>query len=64
MIVGDSPLIESHRIRLALPVTSEEGVALAGSSGTIVHVWSSGNRCELEFTNPFHTVARDDIEAA
>jgi uncharacterized protein (TIGR02058 family) len=50
-------LLELKRITLAKSVASLEGVVPAGSTGTIVHVWSSGTDCAVEFTRPFHAVA-------
>jgi hypothetical protein len=58
--------VELARVTLARPVLSEEGQVPAGSTGTIVHVWSSGTTCEVEFTRPFRAVATvkvDDIAA-
>jgi hypothetical protein len=55
---------ELSRVTLARPVLSEEGQVPAGSTGTVVHVWSSGTVCEVEFTKPFPaiaTVKADDI---
>jgi hypothetical protein len=58
--------VELARVTLARPVLSEEGQVPAGATGTIVHVWSSGTACEVEFTRPFPAVATvkaDDIAA-
>lgn len=55
---------ELSRITLARPVVAEEGQVPAGSTGTVVHVWSSGTACEVEFTKPLPaiaTVKADDI---
>jgi hypothetical protein len=49
--------VELARVTLARPVLSKEGQVPAGSTGTIVHVWSSGTACEVEFTRPFRAVA-------
>jgi hypothetical protein len=41
-------------------------VVPAGSVGTIVHVWRGGAACEVEFSDPFETVATvraDDLAA-
>jgi hypothetical protein len=57
---------ELSRVTLSRPVPSEEGQVPAGSTGTVVHVWSSGTACEVEFTMPFRaiaTVKADDIAA-
>jgi hypothetical protein len=48
---------ELSRVTLTRDVSSEDGLVPAGSSGTIVHVYSSGPAYEVEFTMPFHTVA-------
>jgi hypothetical protein len=58
--------VELARVTLARPVLSDEGQVPAGSTGTIVHVWSSGTSSEVEFTRPFRAVATvkaDDIAA-
>lgn len=58
--------VELARVTLRRPVLSEEGQVPAGSTGTIVHVWSTGTACEVEFTSPFRaiaTVSADDIAA-
>jgi hypothetical protein len=58
--------VELARVTLARPVLSEEGQVPAGSTGTVVHVWSSGTTREVEFTRPFRAVATvkaDDIAA-
>ena len=55
---------ELSRVTLSRPVLSEEGQVPAGSTGTVVHVWSSGTVCEVEFTKPFQaiaTVKADDV---
>jgi Domain of unknown function (DUF4926) len=52
-----SAFVELARVTLARPVSSEEGQVAAGATGTIVHVWSSGTACEVEFTKPFQAVA-------
>jgi hypothetical protein len=61
-ITQDAPskaraFVELARVTLARPVLSEEGQVPAGATGTIVHVWSSGTACEVEFTKPFQAVA-------
>jgi molybdopterin-binding protein len=51
-------------VTLSRPVLSEEGQVPAGATGTVVHVWSSGTVCEVEFTKPFQaiaTVKADDV---
>ena len=58
--------VELTRVTLARSVLSEERQIPAGSTGTVVHVWSSGTTCEVEFTRPFRAVATvkvDDIAA-
>jgi hypothetical protein len=57
---------ELSRVTLSRPVLSEDGQVPAGSTGTVVHVWSSGTTCEVEFTKPFQAIAMvkaDDIAA-
>lgn len=56
--------VELARVTLGRPVLSEEGQVPAGATGTVVHVWSSGTACEVEFTKPFRaiaTVKADDL---
>jgi len=58
--------VELARVTLARPVHSDEGQVPVGSTGTVVHVWSSGRACEVEFTRPLRAVATvkaDDIAA-
>lgn len=60
------PRAELSRVTLAHNVESEDGVIPAGASGTIMHVYPGGPAYEVEFTQPFHTVATvkaDDIAA-
>lgn len=48
---------ELERVTLGRPVESEDGLVPAGTSGTIMHVYSEGSAYEVEFTEPFSTVA-------
>ena len=51
------PIEELTRVALSKPVETESGVLPAGSMGTVVGVYQSGAAYEVEFANPFHTVA-------
>jgi hypothetical protein len=48
---------ELSRVTLSRPVVSEDGQVPAESTGTVVHAWSSGTVCEVEFTKPFRAIA-------
>lgn len=63
---GDCQFTELTQVTLSRPVQADEGVVPAGSVGTIVHVWRGGAACEVEFSDPFETVATvraDDLAA-
>ena len=51
------PIEELTRVALSMPVETESGVLPAGSLGTVVGVYQSGAAYEVEFANPFQTVA-------
>jgi hypothetical protein len=48
---------ELSRVTLSRPVLAEVGQVPAGSTGIVVHVWSSGTVCEVELTKPFRAIA-------
>ncbi len=54
---GLSPVLELSRITLARQVTSDDGVLPPGAQGTVVHTYRDGRAYEVEFTEPFPTVA-------
>lgn len=56
--VKQRPAIEElSRVALAVAVRTEDGELPAGATGTVVGVYRQGEAYEIEFTQPFHTVA-------
>lgn len=48
---------ELSLVSLLLPVESDGGLLPAGATGTVVHVYPDERAYEVEFNQPFHTVA-------
>jgi hypothetical protein len=53
---------ELSLVSLSQPVTSDEGLLPEGATGTVVFVYPAEQAYEVEFQEPFHTVAT--VEAA
>ena len=50
-------------VSLSRPVTSEDGQLPSGAVGTVVHVYPQERAYEVEFFQPFHTVATVEATA-
>lgn len=53
---------ELSLVSLGRPVKSGDGLLPSGAAGTVVHVYPAERAYEVEFFEPFHTVAT--VEAA
>jgi hypothetical protein len=50
-------------VKLGKPVQAQQGTLPAGSSGTVVHVYTDGQACIVEFYEPFHAVVTVEADA-
>lgn len=56
--LGRPPIAELERVSLSSSVTDDDGREVpAGSTGPVVGVYRGGAAYEVEFVEPFHTVA-------
>ncbi len=53
---------ELSLVSLGRPVKSDDGLLPSGATGTVVHIYPAERAYEVEFQQPFHTVAT--VEAA
>ena len=54
---------ELSLVSLTCAVESQDGLLPAGATGTVVHVYSQGRAYEVEFSEPFHTIATIEATA-
>ncbi|WP_267427170.1 DUF4926 domain-containing protein [Methylobacterium sp. GC_Met_2] len=58
------PVRELDRVRVLLPVMGDDDLTVpAGATGTVVAVYTDGAAFEVEFTEPFDTLATIDAAA-
>lgn len=61
---GDGAPRELDRVRMLRPVASDDDVTVPeGATGTVVAVYADGEAFEVEFTEPFDTLATVDAAA-
>jgi hypothetical protein len=54
---------ELSLVSLVHAIESEDGILPVGAIGTVVHVYPQGQAYEVEFFEPFHTVATVNASA-
>jgi hypothetical protein len=50
-------------VKLRSPVETKQGTVPVGSTGIVVHAYSDGQACIIEFYEPFHAVATVEADA-
>ena len=57
------PVTKLSIVKLGKPVGTKQGTVPAGSSGTVVHAYTTGDAYIIEFYEPFHAVATVEADA-
>lgn len=62
--VGPEPVRELDRVRVLRAVLGDDDVTVpAGTAGTVVAVYADGEAFEVEFTEPFDTLATVEADS-